>query len=157
MIDGRARLTAPDHCGPAEIRLFLERHEEWLRDASGRASGVQPIDLGREMPYRGRRLTLAPCGHRRGVTPDPAAGVIWVGPGRAPTGQRVVAHLREAARARLLRCSQIHARTLGVTFSSVTIRDTRSRWGSCSSTGALSYSWRLIMAPDDVLDYVRRA
>jgi predicted metal-dependent hydrolase len=43
---------------------------------------------------------------------------------------------------------------LGRRFSRLSLRDTRSRWGSCSSRGGLSYSWRLILAPPDVLDYV---
>ncbi len=154
MIDGRARLTAPEHCGAAEIRRFLERHEAWLRQAASRAAGLAPIDLDCVMPYRGRPLTIQASAAQRGVAPDIAAGAIWVGKGRAPVGRRVVAHLREEARARLLERSLVHAATLDVEFASVSIRDTRSRWGSCSSTGALSYSWRLILAPDDVLDYV---
>jgi predicted metal-dependent hydrolase len=46
------------------------------------------------------------------------------------------------------------AARLGVPFGRLTLRDTRSRWGSCSSTGALSFSWRLILAPAEVLDYL---
>lgn len=161
MIDGRARLTAPEHCCVAEIRAFLERHEVWLRDAAGRAAGLAPIDLGCSIPYRGRLLAIRASDAHRGVATDLEAGVLWIGAGRgraatggAAVGRRVVAHLREEARARLLERSHAHAQTLRVSFSSVSIRDTRSRWGSCSSTGALSYSWRLILAPDDVLDYV---
>ncbi len=44
--------------------------------------------------------------------------------------------------------------TAGRNYSRLTLRDTRSRWGSCSASGALSYSWRLILAPSEVLDYV---
>jgi predicted metal-dependent hydrolase len=43
---------------------------------------------------------------------------------------------------------------LGVTYRRITIRDTRSRWGSCSTTGTLSFSWRLALAPREILDYV---
>jgi predicted metal-dependent hydrolase len=43
---------------------------------------------------------------------------------------------------------------LGVTYKRITIRDTRSRWGSCSTTGTLSFSWRLALAPREILDYV---
>ena len=125
-----------------------------MREATGRAAGLEPIEIGKQIPYRGRLLTLTQCPRRRGVVPDLEAGAIWVGLGRAPAGQRVVAQLREDARARLIQCSRAHAETLGVRFARVSIRDTRSRWGSCSSAGALSYCWRLIMAPDDVLDYV---
>jgi predicted metal-dependent hydrolase len=47
-----------------------------------------------------------------------------------------------------------HAGKLGVSPRRITLRDTTSRWGSCSSTGALNFSWRLIMAPSYVLDYL---
>ena len=47
-----------------------------------------------------------------------------------------------------------HAANLGLHAGRVTVRDQKSRWGSCSTTGALSFSWRLIMAPSFVLDYV---
>lgn len=46
------------------------------------------------------------------------------------------------------------AARLGVSYSRITIRDTRSRWGSCSTTGTLSFSWRLALAPREILDYV---
>jgi predicted metal-dependent hydrolase len=46
------------------------------------------------------------------------------------------------------------ATRLGVSFARITIRDTRSRWGSCSTTGTLSFSWRLALAPREILDYV---
>jgi predicted metal-dependent hydrolase len=46
------------------------------------------------------------------------------------------------------------AAILGVIYSRLTIRDGRSRWGSCSSLGGLNFSWRLILAPPEILDYV---
>ena len=67
---------------------------------------------------------------------------------------RVVRWLKGQARARLTAASGAHAGRLGVAVGRLAIRDTRSRWGSCSGTGTLSFSWRLILAPDAVLDYV---
>ena len=61
---------------------------------------------------------------------------------------------RREARARISLLAQSEAAALGVTYSRLTLRDQRSRWGSCSSTGALSFNWRLVLAPHDVLDYV---
>ncbi len=82
------------------------------------------------------------------------AASLKVGGGPEAVGAKVSVWLRERARERLSERTQVHCQSLGVRFTSITIRDTKSRWGSCSSTGALSYSWRLILAPDDVLDYV---
>ncbi|HEY0416235.1 MAG TPA: M48 family metallopeptidase [Gaiellaceae bacterium] len=61
---------------------------------------------------------------------------------------------RREARARITLIAQSEAAALGVTYSRITLRDQRSRWGSCSSKGALSFNWRLVLAPHDVLDYV---
>jgi predicted metal-dependent hydrolase len=61
---------------------------------------------------------------------------------------------RIEARARVSLLAQSEAAALGVTYSRITMRNQRSRWGSCSSTGALSFNWRLVLAPHDVLDYV---
>jgi predicted metal-dependent hydrolase len=61
---------------------------------------------------------------------------------------------RREARARTSLIAQSEAAALGVAYPRLTIRDQRSRWGSCSSSGALSFNWRLVLAPHDVLDYV---
>jgi predicted metal-dependent hydrolase len=61
---------------------------------------------------------------------------------------------RREARARISLIAQSEAAALGVRYSRITLRDQRSRWGSCSSKGALSFNWRLVLAPHDVLDYV---
>jgi len=61
---------------------------------------------------------------------------------------------RIEARARISLLAQSEAAALGVTYTRLTMRNQRSRWGSCSSTGALSFNWRLVLAPHDVLDYV---
>jgi predicted metal-dependent hydrolase len=58
------------------------------------------------------------------------------------------------ARDRLVAASEHYADLLGRPFGKVSLRDTRSRWGSCTSEGNLMYSWRLILAPVDVLNYV---
>jgi len=61
---------------------------------------------------------------------------------------------RREARARISLIAQSEAAALGVTYGRITLRDQRSRWGSCSSKGHLSFNWRLVLAPHDVLDYV---
>ena len=61
---------------------------------------------------------------------------------------------RREARARIALIAQSEAAALGVAYTRLTMRNQRSRWGSCSSNGALSFNWRLVLAPHDVLDYV---
>jgi predicted metal-dependent hydrolase len=61
---------------------------------------------------------------------------------------------RREAHARISLIAQSEAAALDVAYSRITLRDQRSRWGSCSSRGTLSFNWRLVLAPHDVLDYV---
>jgi predicted metal-dependent hydrolase len=61
---------------------------------------------------------------------------------------------RREALARISLIAQSEALALGVTYNRISLRDQRSRWGSCSTTGTLSFNWRLVLAPHDVLDYV---
>jgi predicted metal-dependent hydrolase len=61
---------------------------------------------------------------------------------------------RREAHARISLLAQSEAAALGVGYTRIALRDQRSRWGSCSTTGTLSFNWRLVLAPHDVLDYV---
>ena len=67
---------------------------------------------------------------------------------------RIATFLKQAARVHLSGACDTHARALGLSYGRISLRDTRSRWGSCSTQGNLMFSWRLIMAPPQVLDYV---
>ena len=68
--------------------------------------------------------------------------------------RRALALLQGEARARILRRAARHAALLGVAPRAVRLNDTRTRWGSCAPDGTLAFSWRLVMAPGWVLDYV---
>jgi hypothetical protein len=68
--------------------------------------------------------------------------------------RRIGDFLKREARRDLEAASRRHASTLGVVFKRISVRDQSSRWGSCSNTGVLSFSWRLILAPSVILDYL---
>ncbi len=92
---------------------------------------------------------------RRGVVKvDSQRSVIEVPGEAAHVKRRLLDFLKAVAREELTRASERHAARMGVRYRRIIIRDQRSRWGSCSAKGDLSYSWRLILAPDYVLDYV---
>jgi len=84
--------------------------------------------------------------HRRG-------GVLLVprGPGRSGSIER---WYRRAARAEALPRLAAAAAALGTSYERLSIRDQRTRWGSCSVSGAISLNWRLLLGPESVLDYV---
>ncbi|MEZ5715550.1 MAG: SprT family zinc-dependent metalloprotease [Paracoccaceae bacterium] len=150
-IDGRVTLTLPKGASEREALEFAEEKADWLRGHLARRPDEVAVGLGIELPFRGAVLRVV-AGQGRQVVPGD--GLIAV-PGVADrTAARLQGFLKETARARLAEASDRYAAALGRDYQRLSLRDTRSRWGSCSAQGGLMYSWRLIMAPDAVLDYV---
>jgi predicted metal-dependent hydrolase len=152
-LDGKVTLSIPARAREAEALAFLRGQEGWLRatlDAMPE-SAVITVGMGAQVMVEGRLLTLCP-GTGRAIRVEGDRLLIPGDPAQA--GVRLAAWLKVLARDRLARASGHYASLLGRTYSRLTLRDTRSRWGSCSPEGALMYSWRLIMAPPAVLGYV---
>lgn len=150
-VTGTATLTLPPRVPEREALAFLCAQEGWLRRALAALPRGQAVAIGCVLPVEGRglRLTQAPG---RGIR---AEGEALMVPGSPETvAPRVAAWLRARARDRLAAACDTHAAALGRRYSLLALRDTRSRWGSCSADGRLMFSWRLILAPPQVLDYV---
>jgi hypothetical protein len=149
-MDGRVTLTVPESVSDRDALSFAEEKADWIRMHLSRQASVVPMVIGAEVPVEGvpRRIVAG-----SGRTVRLSASEISVPLGRPPAA-RLKTFLREMARDRLTAASDEFANRLGVTYSKITLRDTRSRWGSCSSLGGLMYSWRLVMAPAPVLRYV---
>lgn len=143
-------LTVPVGVSIARARAFLAEQEGWIRGHLAARSDPIVVADGAVLPFRGADLTIrAVRAGRIGL-----AGTDLVVPADRAVGPRVAAWLREEARRDVLAASERHAARLGVGVGKITMRDPRSRWGSCTQSGDLMYSWRLVMAPPDVLDYV---
>jgi predicted metal-dependent hydrolase len=152
-LDGKVTLSMPLRAREGEALAFLKGHEGWLRETlqAMPESAVRPVGIGSVIPLEGRALTLAP-GTGRGIRVE---GDRLLVPGNPETARaRVASWAKTLARDRLADASTRYAGLVGRSYSSLALRDTRSRWGSCSPDGRLMYSWRLILAPPSVLDYV---
>lgn len=148
-LDGRVTLTLPRGVPEREALDFARTREDWIRrHLSDRPAEIRPR-IGGEIPIEGavRRIVAAP-----GRRVELHAGEIRV-PADAPA-RRLQAWLRELARDRLSEACRSYAQALGREHARITLRDPRSRWGSCSSGGALMFSWRLVLAPPRILRYV---
>ena len=108
------------------------------------------VKSGGTLRYLGEELPVIAGEVKRAVIKDGALHV----PDGPTAGVRAKAFLKLRARDALAAASDHYAGRVGRSYTRLSIRDTRSRWGSCSSAGVLMYSWRLIMAPPAVLDYV---
>lgn len=152
-IDGAPVLTLPARASLDEGRAFVERHAAWLAGALARAPQPTRVQAGAPLPVGGRMLELASLGRPRAAARE-EEGRLWVPGTPAEAPARAEAYLKEKARAALVPAAHRYAQMLGRSPSRITLRDTRSRWGSCAANGALSFSWRLAMAPPEVLEYV---
>lgn len=150
-LDGQVTLTLPPGVPEREGLDFARQKGAWLRSRLDRNPDRVQVESGVELPLEGQmlRITAGP-GRRVAVTES-----RLLVPGPADTiPARVQAFLKTRARDRLAAASDLYAARLGRPYSRITLRDTRSRWGSCTARGGLMYSWRLIMSPPVVLDYV---
>ena len=147
-----AVLTVPARIRQAEIDDFLHRHRGWLAAAIARQPSVVHVRPGARIPVDGMLVTIRQSDTARG--PAQLSGSdLWL-TGRVAPGRQVAAFLRMRARDTLAPLARGYARQLGRQITRFAVRDTRSRWGSCSSSGALSFSWRLAMTPPAIQDYV---
>jgi predicted metal-dependent hydrolase len=151
-------LTIPPRGTLKEAREFAQKHGSWIATRLGRLPEAVRFAEGIEVPLRGVPHRIA---HRRG-----ARGTVWIETGSAGerllcvageaphVDRRIGDFLRREAKRELEAASLQFAAALGVTIKRVSVRDQASRWGSCSTAGVLSYSWRLILAPSYVLNYL---
>jgi predicted metal-dependent hydrolase len=150
-------LTMPPRGSVKQAREFARKNGAWIAARLRRLPDAMPFAHGALLPLRGVSHRID---HRKSIR-----GTVWIETGadmpllcvagEAPhLPRRVRDFLKREAKRDLETASGTAAQALGVTIKRVSVRDQSSRWGSCSSTGVLSYSWRLILAPSFVLDYL---
>jgi predicted metal-dependent hydrolase len=156
-VDAAARgieLVLPRRFAAETALGFVAAHRGWI--AARLAALPQPRHFGEDatvpvfgVPHRIRREL------------DPGAAVVTIADGEirvrgdpAHLPRRVRDHLTALAKRDFAARARAAAARIGKSVSRVGVRDPRSRWGSCSSKGSLSFSWRLVFAPDSVIDYV---
>jgi hypothetical protein len=153
-------VTVPRRCRIDEAGLFVHRNLDWVRERLGNLPEPKPLVHGMRLPLRGIAHTV------RFLSAAGRGPVVAVSSG--PRGERYIdvrgqaehcpRRLRDWLYAEAKRDLDwqvsVHAERLGLKARRLSLRDQSSRWGSCSSSGVLSFSWRLILAPPEVLDYV---
>jgi len=150
---GAVVVTLPPRAGRRAGLALLTTHAAWVSDRLAALPAAVAFVDGASVPIGGV------C-HRIQHEPDAKAGV-WLADGVLHVSgeveflaRRVGDFLRAEARRRLSAMVAQKAAQAGLTVRRLTIKDTRTRWGSCTADGALAFSWRLLMAPDFVQDYV---
>ena len=152
--DGTARVTVPRGGSDATALEFAEKNAAWLRQQLQRAvtrpAGKTAWPVGAEIFYRGESVMIAESEH--GISfADQTLHLTPAGLDCRPAIER---HLRQFAAAELPPRVFQFARQHGLSVQRVTVRDQKSRWGSCSRRGTVSLNWRLIQTPAFVTDYI---
>lgn len=146
-------IVLPTRASRDQGRRFALMNKGWIRDRLAMLPPAVRFEHGAVIPFLGVDHRIR---HRRQSRP-----AIWregqeihVGGDPALLSERLTEWLKREARREIERRARRKAAQIGREIAGITIRDPKSRWGSCSPTGALSFSWRLILAPRPVLDYV---
>lgn len=153
-------VTVPGECRMEEASRFLRNNLDWVRDRLGSVPEPVPFAHGARIPLRGRlhRVCFTGPARARAVVEieqgGSAAPRLSVSGREEHAPRRLRDWLVDQARADLEACVAGHAGSLGVKARRITLRDQTSRWGSCTAGGLLAFSWRLVLAPAHVLDYV---
>lgn len=147
------RLTLPWYASEAEALGFLASQQAWLRRRLEKLPERISFADGQIIPIHGVDHTITHRGDaKRGVWLEDTR--ICVSGDAEHLPRRLGDWLRKEAKLRLSALALVKAQILGVQIGRVTVRDTTSRWGSCAHDGSLNFSWRMIMAPDFVFDFI---
>lgn len=155
---GRAlKMTIPSGLARRDVDAFLDRHQGWLMTKLAKFSTDTGLHDGGTILFRGVSHRIQHTGSLRGLTEATVIDgkpVLRVSGMPEHLGRRIATFLKKEARADLERLAKFHAHSIRAPIKSISMKDTRSRWGSCSAEGNLSFSWRIIMAPPAVVDYL---
>jgi predicted metal-dependent hydrolase len=150
---GAFHLSLPYGVALTEGLDFAAHRRRWILAQLAALPPRVAFAAGAEIPLFGvPHVIRHDPGARRGAWRE--AGTIWVSGFAEHLPRRVTDFLKAEARRELTARAHGKAAEIGRRVAKVSLRDTRSRWGSCSAEGEIGFSWRLILAPEAVLDYV---
>ena len=152
-------LTVPKRGSLSEAQRFLDRHIAWLERQVEKQPAAQTIAEASVVPLRGVPHIVRHAPGTRGtvtLVPSDISGMpaLVVAGDAAHLRRRVIDFMKREAKRDLEWAVVRHTLKLGIRATAVRLRDQSTRWGSCSPNGHLSFSWRLILAPPFVLDYL---
>ncbi|MCK5374232.1 MAG: M48 family metallopeptidase [Alphaproteobacteria bacterium] len=149
-------LIVPRHMPLNKAYRFAQDHEDWVKKTLGKLPETIPFTHDTILPVFGDkvRLDIAIDPTLKRTTLKQCDDALYIKTYQQDPANRITMHLKKIARAGLADIVSDKASGIGKSVKSVTIRDTKSRWGSCSQDANMSFSWRLIFAPYSAIDYV---
>lgn len=155
-IDAKERLpilTIPSRCSAKRAVEFVEMHRAWLEENLQKIPAVKHFENGEKISLMGKEYTINHCPQKRcGVMIE--EDNIVVSGSKEFLHRRICDFIKKKAQEQLLKKSQTLANKIGCRVNHVSIKDTKSRWGSCSSLENINYNWRICLAPKYVINYL---
>jgi hypothetical protein len=150
---GLLTLTYPRRLSRRIALDWAAKQGDWVEQQLARIEPGEPFEAGATILFEGRAVHLH-WDERLPRSPRLMGDVLQCGGPASAFAGRIERFLRGAARERLSAETTRIAAAAGVSVRSVAVGDAWSRWGSCSSSGAIRYSWRLVLAPPHLLRWV---
>lgn len=151
-IQRKIGLTLPRYISVKQGLHFVEEKRSWLTRQIAEHQSDVPLMDGQVIPVLGKDYTLCHVGGRGVVTME--ENRIMIPGDNLFLKRRVLEWMKRELRKTIMQLANEKAECIGKRIGKISLRDTTSRWGSCNHNGNLSFSWRLLFAPFEVLDYV---
>lgn len=145
-------LSIPKYCSKKQALNFLKSNEDWIVNMLAKLPKASDFADGEKISVFGKEYTIAHDDKHKGTCFE--NDILKVGGDKSFLHRRVKDFLKKEAVDKLAEISLAKAQKIGVKVASVSVKDTKSRWGSCSTKGNINYNWRIVLAPLDVIDYL---
>lgn len=150
--DHCAILSIPKYCLRKQALKFLQENEVWIINTLANLPKLSNFADGDEISVFGKIYKICHENKLKGTRFE--GDLLKVGGDKVFLHRRVKDFLKKEAVDKLAEISIKTAEKIGVKIASVTVKDTKSRWGSCSTKGNINYNWRIVLAPKKVIDYL---
>ncbi len=157
--DGTLMVRAPLRMSEVHIREFVQNHAEWIRKKQAQVKASPPppkkhyVD-GETFLFMGKEYPLTLVAHQRSALTFNGAEFHLAKPYLPQARQVFIRWYKVQALVEISERVVFHAKQNKYTYRKIRISSARTRWGSCSTNGTLSFTWRLVLAPPEVIDYV---
>lgn len=145
-------LSMPKWYGKKRAYEFVNNHLDWIEEKLGQLPKLKDFEDGEKISLFGNMVTI--CYDESFGAPKLKDNILYVGGQKEFLHRRVKDYIKREAKKEFFKKSKILADKLGKTLEGVTIKDTKSRWGSCSSLKHINYNWRIALAPIETIDYL---
>lgn len=150
------QLIIPNGMSEKRAQEFAHDHQDWIKEKLSELPPVVEFHHGKIIPLLGkdRKIEINISSNYKRTDIDLSANALLIKTNKDDPSKRIERYLKALAKSELSEMAQAKALDIGKEIQAISVRDTKSRWGSCSEDAKLSFSWRLIFAPTAAMDYV---